>query len=302
MNDAPSKPGATRVCALLTCFNRRETTLACLAALGASTGVEGVTLRAVLVDDASTDGTAAAVRERFPWVEVIEAEGDLYWCRGMHRAFARALEQGHDHYLWLNDDTLLDADALVRLLACHDHIVQGQRAAVLVVGSTRDPHSGRHTYGGENRVSAWRPVRFRLAAPQAVAQRVDTFDGNVVLVSAAAAAVVGNLDPRFEHSMGDADYGLRAGRRGVPTWLAPGMHGTCSVNPLTGSFADPALPWRRRWQLFSGRKIMPPRSWWLFTRLHGGPLWPAMFVWPYARMAAQAFGLGRPGTHPQSSH
>ena len=182
-------PRQRSVCALLTCFNRREKTLACLAALRASEGIDHVSLNAVLVDDASRDGTVAAVHEAHPWVDVIEADGDLYWCRGMHRAFARALAQRHDFYLWINDDTLLDHDALARLLACHDELVRRRGEAVLIVGSTRDGRSGDLTYGGESRVSGWQPLRFALVPPQAEPIRVHTFNGNIVLVSAAAAAI-----------------------------------------------------------------------------------------------------------------
>lgn len=290
----PDGPHTQRsVCALLTCFNRRDKTLACLAALRASEGIDAVRLHAVLVDDASRDGTVAAVREAQPWVDVIEADGDLFWCRGMHRAFSRALAQGHDHYLWLNDDTMLDPDALARLLACHDVLARREGEAVIVVGSTRDRDSGALTYGGELRRSGWQPLRYRLAPPQAEPVRVCTFNGNVVLVSAAAAAVVGNLDPLYEHAMGDTDYGLRAGRLGVGCWLAPGTHGLCSHNPVTGTFADPALPWRRRWALMLGRKGLPPRSWWHFTRLHAGWWWPLLFAWPYLRMIGLRVGLAR---------
>jgi GT2 family glycosyltransferase len=115
---------------------------------------------------------------------------------------------------------------------------------------------------------------------------VDTFDGNVVLVNAAAASLLGNLDAVFEHAMADTDYGLRAGRLGIAVWLAPGTHGVCSTNALHGTFRDTTLPARQRWQLLIGRKGLPPRSWWRFTRRHGGLLWPLHFAWPYLR-----FGL-----------
>jgi GT2 family glycosyltransferase len=280
-----------RVCALLTCFNRRDKTLTALSALRASFLHAGVEPYAVLVDDASHDGTAVAVRERFPWVLVLESPGDLYWCRGMHLAFAEALKRGADFYLWLNDDTFLEEDALRRLMHCHDEVHAREGRPLIVVGSTRDADSGALTYGGENRVSRWRPARFAKVAPPLAAQRVDTFDGNIVLVSAAAAARVGNLDAAFEHAMGDTDYGLRAARAGVPTWLAPGWHGRCPENPLTNTQFDASLPWSRRWRLMLGRKGLPPRSWWRFNRRHAGWLWPLSFAWPYARMWLLRLGL-----------
>jgi len=132
--------------------------------------------------------------------------------------------------------------------------------------------------------------------PLAEPQRLDTFDGNIVLVSAGAARALGNLDPAFEHAMGDTDYGLRAGRLGVECWLAPGTHGRCDDNPAVGTYADPALPWRTRWRLMLGRRGLPPRSWWRFTRRHAGLLWPAYLVWPYLRLAVAGLGLRRAGS------
>jgi GT2 family glycosyltransferase len=173
---------------------------------------------------------------------------------------------------------------------------------VVIVGSTRDHDTGALTYGGELRRSGWQPLRYGLAMPQAEPLCVDTFNGNIVLVSAAAATVVGNLDPVYEHAMGDIDYGLRAGRLGVGCWLAPGTHGLCSHNPVTGTFVDPSLPWRKRWSLMLGRKGLPPRSWWHFTRLHTGWLWPVMFVWPYARMVGIRFGPDRTGHRGDPRH
>jgi GT2 family glycosyltransferase len=285
------KPAVTRaeprlsVCALLTCFNRRDKTLACLRALAASRDVEQVVLRAVLVDDGSTDGTAQAVREAFPWVEVVRGDGSLFWCRGMHRAFETAQHTGFDHYLWLNDDTMLLPDALARLLAC-EVLLRQQRAdaPVIVIGSTIDPVSGAHTYGGERHPSRLGPFRVERVAPALEAQRCDTLTGNIVLIPANAAQRVGNLDPIFEHAMGDTDYGLRARALGIELWAAPQVHGTCAHNPVAGTYLDESLPLATRWQRMLHRKGLPWRSWLTFTRRHMGLLWPLFFAWPYAKL------------------
>jgi len=282
-----------RVCALLTSHNRRDQTLACLAALEAATGHRVRRMSAVLVDDGSHDGTGVAVRQRFPWVEVIQADGELYWCRGMHRAFKHAIAQRYDHYLWLNDDTLLDPDALARLLECHDTLQRQRARPMIIVGSTRDPAGDGITYGGWRRASRWRQLALAAVEPGSQPLRLDTFNGNIVLISSDAVRVLGNLDPNFEHALGDTDYGLRAGRLGVECWLAPGTHGCCSRNSVTGTYADTALPMSERWTLMLGRRGLPTRSWLHFTRRHAGLLWPAYFLWPYVRLAAAALRIGR---------
>lgn len=285
-----------RVCALLTCFNRREKTLACLHALAASTGLSSVEIHAVMVDDGSSDGTAQAVRDTFPWVQVIEADGALFWCRGMHRAFDTALSTGFDHYLWLNDDTMLRPDALSRLLASEAALRRGQGAPVILVGSTVDAESGVVTYGGERRPSKWKPLRVTRVQPTELAQRCDSMTGNIVLVSSEAAGRVGNLDPIFEHSMGDTDYALRAVRLGVQVWVDAGVHGTCSDNSPQGTWCDPTQPFARRWRDMMTRKGLPWRSWLTLTRRHAGVLWPLHFALPYAKVVAQGSFSIRPRT------
>lgn len=274
-----------RLQVLLTCFNRREVTLASLRALHISLLHAGVTPAAVLVDDGSTDGTGQAVREAFDWVQVVEHKGEpLFWCRGMHRALAEAARQGADCCLLLNDDTVLLPDAVARLLACERELHAAQRAPSVVVGSTRTAQGGALTYGGQRQGRWPRLTTFTRLQPAASPQRIDTFNGNIVLLPAGVVARVGNLDAAFEHAMGDTDYGLRARRAGVPVWLAPGFHGTCCHNPVAGTFNDRRLPLRQRWRAMLGRKGLPWRSWLHFTRRHAGLLWPLYFAWPYARV------------------
>ena len=277
-------PSRVSVCALLTCFNRRETTLECLRALGASTGLEAVVLRAVLVDDGSSDGTAQAVRAEFPWVEVVISDGSLFWCRGMHLAFETALRKGFDHYVWLNDDTTLRPEALAGLLACEALLKQRTDAPVIVVGNTVDPVTGAHTYGGERQPSRLASFRVERIAPASVPQRCDTMTGNIVLIPARAARCAGNIDPAFEHAMGDTDYALRARRLGVELWVAPQVHGSCAHNPVAGTYLDASLPLGERWQRMLHRKGLPWKSWLTFTRRHMGVMWPLYFVWPYAKL------------------
>lgn len=275
---------ATRIAVVMTSHNRREKTLACLLALEACRSREDIVLQGVLVDDGSTDGTADTVEQRFSWMRVERSDGSLFWCRGMHRAYAMAMTEDCDYYLWLNDDSMVYQDAIQRLLACAQSLRSSGEWPVIVVGSTVDTVSQQLTYGGEKRVSWWRPTTFVKVAPAEFPQRCESMNGNIVLIPADAARILGNLDRRFEHAMGDTDYALRAVDLGVGVWVAPGFYGTCERNSISGSFLDSSLPLRKRLKLMLGRKGLPWRSWLVFTKRHSGPFWPIFFIWPYFRV------------------
>jgi GT2 family glycosyltransferase len=226
-------------------------------------------VRAFLTDDGSTDGTARAVVALNGPVTVIPGDGSLYWAAGMELAERAAMASDPDYLLWLNDDTLLDADALERLLAVHE-----QHPDAIVVGATRDPDTGEVSYGGRRHVSRWHPQRFVKLESSDEVQRADTFNGNVVLVPRSVRDAVGPIDGRFPHSYADDDYGLRARSKGVPLLQAPGTIGECKGNE------EGAVELRgpRAWRALQQPKGLPWRAQVRFLRRHGGRVWPLVFV------------------------
>lgn len=63
-----------KIAVLLTCFNRKNKTLACLKSLF------GIipNCHVYLVDDKSTDGTSEAIKQNFPQVKIIKGDGNLF--------------------------------------------------------------------------------------------------------------------------------------------------------------------------------------------------------------------------------
>jgi GT2 family glycosyltransferase len=268
-----------RLSVLLTCHNRVDRTLRCLASLfdqdAASVGLE-----VTLVDAGSFDGTAGAVARRFPQVTVLERGPDLFWTGGMREAWAHAYVRDPDLYLWLNDDVELDPDAIAIMLDTHERLDHDGRPPCIVVGSTRDPTTGAASYGGVRRPHRHRPLHYALVPPGGEPRRVETMNGNIVLVPRAVVQQIGTLAACFTHGMGDYDYGHRAVRAGCEVWIAPGTLGTCARNPPRPPARSLAEQRRRVTGVTTG---LPPREWFTFARRWGGPLWPIYGLSPYIR-------------------
>ncbi len=285
----PNHGGLFRLAILITCHNRRETTLLCLKALFAQEGLPPwVSLCVYLVDDGSSDGTAAEVHNLFPWVNVINGSGDLFWAGGMRLAWTVAAKSHPDGYLWLNDDTHLFSDALARLCYWHQHFSLYETPFILV-GSTCDAVNGRLTYGGRLRGPWYRPIPKASISPGDNPVICHTFNGNCVWVPTSVVQRIGIFGPEFQHGLADLDYGFRATRAGLPIWILPGFLGSCAVNRPGHSWASEGLLLWERWQRISNPKGLPPKEFMLFAIRHGGWVGPLIAFKPYLDLIRRHF-------------
>jgi GT2 family glycosyltransferase len=284
--------------AILACHNRRERTVRCLASLfSQDLGRYAVRLDAVIVDDGSTDGTAAQLTRSFPGMRIVLAKGDLFWAGAMALAEREARRlSSPDFLLWLNDDVELDRDALGTLLSAHEGLAG--KAPGIVVGAVRDPETQSVSYSGLRRVDR-HPLHYEVVRPAGRLTEVDTFNGNVVLVPRAVYELVGGIDGCFAHAAADLDYGLRARSRGVPIVVAPTAVGTCRRYGPEGTWHDRSLSMGRRWRLVFSRKGLPPRSQARYLRRHGGRAWILWWISPYVKFALSS--LRDVGPKPRAS-
>lgn len=273
-----------RLAVLLTCHNRRASTMTCLDRVAAQKDHD-LDIEVVVCDAGSTDGTADSIRQAYPAAQILHESSDVFWNGGMRRAWEHARRNLRpDFVLWLNDDTMLDPDALARVVSTYDLLHERSPAETIVVGATRDPESGALSYGGVRRPDRRRPLHYELAPVSVEPILVETMNGNVVLVPDALADKVGLLDAAFTHGMGDYDYGHRVTLCGAEVWVAPGTVGTCPRNPPPRE----ATSIREALQHLKGPKGLPFTEWMLFAQRWGGPLWPLYGLSPYARRIVRA--------------
>ena len=274
---------------LMTCYNRRAKTSACLKALYQQKLPPEIEMSVFLVDDGSTDGTGKEVQTEYPDVHVLQGTGRLYWNGGMRLAFSEAVKYDYDYYLWLNDDTLLYPHAIATLInISHTLAEQGTQQAI-VVGSTQDEESGAFSYGGKARTSWWHPLKFQEVEPSEEIKSCLTMNGNCVLNSRHVVQAIGNLDPAFTHSIGDVDYGLRFQQHGGSVWIAPGYVGSCTYNPLRhAAWDEPNLTLRERWNKINQPRGLPIQEWKVFSQRHAGFFWLLYWLLPYVRLVVSS--------------
>ena len=94
-------------------YNTREDVLACLRALSRSPEE----LQIIVVDNASEDGSAAAVRSEFPRVELLAMPENRWYCGGNNLGLARARRK---YVMLLNPDTEVEANTLTQMVEFMD--------------------------------------------------------------------------------------------------------------------------------------------------------------------------------------
>lgn len=289
-----------KIAVLMTCYNRKDTTLQCLDRLFSQELPVGISIMVFLVDDGCSDGTGAAVKAAYRDIKVIQGSGNLFWCNGMRMAWEHAAKEDPDFYLWLNDDVELYPDAVARLFATHREVCglkldvcktkddarvdkllntkpetpNCQPPSVIIVGSCCDPETGERTYGGQRRPGK-HPAKLVPVEPQDVPVECDTFEGNIVLVPRCVFERIGSMRP-FSHAMGDTDYGYRATAVGCSLWIAPGFICSCEKNHK--EYIDGRKDISLREKMHIVKKRLPPGDWFRLLWSHSGVF--AFYYWP----------------------
>lgn len=206
-------------------WNAREDLGRCLVSLQPALG--GLRTETLLIDNASTDGSAALVARRFPWVRVVRLARN----RGFAAANNVGLRQTTGRYrLLLNPDTVIHGDALRSMVDFADSSPEvgllGPRLlntdGSLQASCRRFPSLGAALLRNTPLGAWWRNNRWVAAylmaevstqrpAPRAPEPRdVDWLSGACLMVRAAALPSLGLLDERYFMYCEDMDWSRRA--------------------------------------------------------------------------------------------
>lgn len=248
---------------LITCHNRKESTLVCLEKLYSQTGIDiYFHVETFLVDDGSNDCTADAVKNKYPAINIIQGSGNLYWNRGMHLAWKTAASSSNrfDFYIWLNDDTNLFPEAITELLEVNSMV----NTPAIVCGAIRSNKNIQFTYGGRTKSGV-------EIIPNNQIQYCHTMNGNCVLIPDEVFQKVGNLDPVFPHSIGDIDYSLRAAKKKIVLITTKKYIGCCERNTDLPKWCYKKVPLKNRLKaLYSPLGNSHPYYFFIYEMRHFG--------------------------------
>jgi GT2 family glycosyltransferase len=231
-------------------WNRRDETLACLESL-AQADLGGAAL--MVVDNGSRDGSAAAIRARFPAVRVLELPENRGFAGGNNAGIRLALESGAQAVLLLNNDTRVAPDFLQPLIwALGAYPVVG--AACSAIHRQDRPEMLDVAYA---EVDFTRRDSVRLCGVNALpGEGLDTRReipigvGCSLLLTAEALRMVGLFDESYFAYHEDVDWSLRAHRLNFRIVYEPLSRVFHRGSTTTGALGDdrpspaqqPALP------------------------------------------------------------
>ncbi len=256
--------GNVKVCAIAVTWNCRSFALELVASLHA---VKQANLDIIVVDNASTDGTAEAIQAQFPRVTLLQQPENTGGAGGFAIGMQWGVQRGYD-FLWL-----LDGDARVTPDALGEMLVIARDEKVGVVGSQivmADYPGIIQEIGGS--IAPWSGrLRFHHAFEESrldiEPQDVDYVAACSMLVRAQAAKDAGPFRSDLFIFFDDIDWCARARNAGYAVRTAPR-----SIVHHHFHGAKPAQPWR----IYYGTRN---KAEWHWRHGRGIERWLSSYLW-----------------------
>jgi GT2 family glycosyltransferase len=195
-------------------WNRKDDTLTFLRSCAA---LHYPRLQLVVVDNASDDGSPAAITAAFPQVTQLLNAANLGFAAGMNVGLRYALAHNADYVFLANNDTVLAPDLIDRLVAAAE-----ERQAAMAAPAIYYTSAPERLWWLGGQLRPWLlEIRRYERPPTSEPFPVDFITGCGMLISRAALDAIGLFDERFFMYYEDSDFCLRAHRAGLPVLVEP---------------------------------------------------------------------------------
>jgi len=223
--------------AIVLSWDGREDTLSCLESLER---VAREDLAIVCVDNASSDGSAQAVRERFPAVTLIEAPTNLGYSAGNNLGLRHAMAAGAGWMMLVNNDTTVDPIVIEGF----ERAARARPRAGILAGKLYFADRPQTIWFAGQRVSelfgySGRPRGYgRPDGPRYGAVRVTgRAAGALMAISREAVEAVGLLDEELFAYVEDVEWALRVRAADLEVAFAPDARAWHRVSASSGGEA-----------------------------------------------------------------
>jgi GT2 family glycosyltransferase len=255
---------------IIVSFNTREVLRQCLQSV--VDNACALEAEIIVVDNASSDGSAEMVEEDFPQVRLIRSAVNLGFAGGNNRALAEACGR---YFVLLNSDAFFAPGALALAISHMDDTPECGLGGCRLVGrdgSSQPSSRCFHSVLGDAIVLSGLAARFpksrffgrfdRTWTDQTIPAKVDWVPGAFTILRPSALKRVGFFDPAFFLYYEEVDLCRRFKAAGIPVWFWPDIEvvhiGGESSRQLTAlDYSSPSAQvvlWRMRSTLLYYRK------------------------------------------------
>ena len=257
----PGSQAAPSVCILTTVWNQVEKTVACLETAVSLTYPHPSQL--LLVDNGSSDDTIMRVQQQFPQVQIIQSPTNLGFAGGYNLGLKWVLERDFDYVFLINNDILIQPDALTHLATAAEADPQrgmvtakiyynGERQRLWSVGGNIHPLTLEIVDKGDNQLDG---------AQWDIPRALDFAPLCAVLIRTSLLRQIGLLDDGFFLYYEDMDFARRVRQAGFQLWYEPRA---VIYHDVSASSGGQNSPNERYWMARSSVRYFRKhgRHWW----------------------------------------
>jgi GT2 family glycosyltransferase len=254
-------------------WNGKPDTLACLGSLEKTTYPSH---RIVVVDNASADDSVSAIKQQFSSVHVIANRKNLGFSGGNNVGIEWALQQGADYCFVLNNDTLVDSEAISYLVdTIHSDEGIGAVGPLIIYMEQPDTIAA---LGGEIRWATAEAIQGYNLTPVSQAPGTaigtDFLTAAAVLVRKEAILKAGTMPEGYFYGMEDAAWCHHLKQAGFRLVADPRARVWHKESAATGHFSPQKM-------YYTSRNAL------MFLRREGGRNWRKHLVSYHAKVVKQ---------------